>query len=138
MSTSIIKANLKDLAQFEDDGSLRPKGSIYNYNLKEEIDREMGAIEAANIKVRHIRNIYKSAELCEDTTCAKNTQFQEKFVTKNHSFSDRNKRITATIFLYFLDKNGILYDENGNKRIADYTLVALTIMIAESSLQLSP
>lgn len=36
------------------------------------------------------------------------------FVTKNHSFSDRNKRIAATIFLYFLDKNGILYDENGN------------------------
>lgn len=36
------------------------------------------------------------------------------FVTKNHSFSDRNKRITATIFLYFLDKNGILYNENGN------------------------
>ena len=54
------------------------------------------------------------------------------FVTKNHSFSDGNKRIAATIFLYFLDKNGILYDENGNKRIADYTLVALTIMIAES------
>lgn len=51
MSTSIIKANLKDLAQFEDDGSLRPKGSIYNYNLKEEIDREMGAIEAANIEL---------------------------------------------------------------------------------------
>lgn len=36
------------------------------------------------------------------------------FVTKNHSFSDRSKRIAATIFLYFLDKNGILYDENGN------------------------
>ncbi len=54
------------------------------------------------------------------------------FVTKNHSFSDGNKRIAATVFLYFLDKNGILYDENGNKRIADYTLVALTIMIAES------
>lgn len=54
------------------------------------------------------------------------------FVTKNHSFSDGNKRIAATVFLYFLDKNGILYNENGNKRIADYTLVALTIMIAES------
>lgn len=54
------------------------------------------------------------------------------FVTKNHSFSDGNKRIAATVFLYFLDKNGILYDENGNKTIADYTLVALTIMIAES------
>ena len=54
------------------------------------------------------------------------------FVTKNHSFSDGNKRIAATVFLYFLDKNGILYDEDGQKRIADHTLVALTIMIAES------
>ncbi len=53
------------------------------------------------------------------------------FVTKNHSFSDGNKRIAATMFLYFLDKNGALFFE-GSKRIADFTLVALTIMIAES------
>ena len=53
------------------------------------------------------------------------------FVTKNHSFSDGNKRIAATMFLYFLDKNKALYVE-GDKRIADFTLVALTIMIAES------
>lgn len=53
------------------------------------------------------------------------------FVTKNHSFSDGNKRIAATMFLYFLDKNQALFT-NGHKRIADYTLVALTIMIAES------
>lgn len=51
---------------------------------------------------------------------------------KNHSFSDGNKRIAATIFLYFLDKNGILYNKDSSKRIADHTLVALTIMIAES------
>ena len=54
------------------------------------------------------------------------------FVTKNHSFWDGNKRIAATMFLYFLDRNGILYDEEGHKRIDDHTLVALTIMIAES------
>ena len=54
------------------------------------------------------------------------------FVTKNHSFFDGNKRIAATIFLYFLDRNGILYDEQGNKLLDDHTLVALTIMIAES------
>ena len=54
------------------------------------------------------------------------------FVTKNHSFWDGNKRIAATMFLYFLDRNGILYDEEGRKRIDDHTLVALTIMIAES------
>ena len=49
----------------------------------------------------------------------------------NHSFSDGNKRIAATMFLYFLDKNGILFAD-GNKLIDDHTLVALTIMIAES------
>ena len=54
------------------------------------------------------------------------------FVTKNHSFLDGNKRIAATMFLYFLDRNGILYDEAGNKLLDDHTLVALTIMIAES------
>lgn len=54
------------------------------------------------------------------------------FVTKNHSFSDGNKRIAAFLFLYFLEKNGILFDENGNKRIADNTLVALTLMVAVS------
>ena len=53
-------------------------------------------------------------------------------VTKNHSFSDGNKRIAATLFLWFMDRNGILYTSEGNKRIADNTLVALTLMIAES------
>ena len=53
-------------------------------------------------------------------------------VTKNHSFSDGNKRIAATLFLWFMNKNGILYHKNGSKRIADNTLVALTLMIAES------
>jgi death-on-curing family protein len=54
------------------------------------------------------------------------------FITKNHSFSDGNKRIAAFLFLYFLEKNGILFDSSGNKRIADNTLVALTLMIAVS------
>ena len=53
-------------------------------------------------------------------------------VTKNHSFSDGNKRIAATLFLWFLNNNGILYRPDGSKRIADNTLVALTLMIAES------
>lgn len=53
------------------------------------------------------------------------------FVTKNHSFSDGNKRIAAAVFLYFLDRNGVLFAD-GEKIIDDYTLVALTIMIAES------
>lgn len=53
-------------------------------------------------------------------------------VTKNHSFSDGNKRIAAFLFLYFLERNGILYTQNGEKRIADNALVALTLMIAVS------
>ncbi|MBR1404821.1 MAG: virulence protein RhuM/Fic/DOC family protein [Treponema sp.] len=53
------------------------------------------------------------------------------FITKNHSFSDGNKRIAATLFLHFLNKNGCLF-KNGRKQIEDNTLVALTIMIAES------
>lgn len=53
------------------------------------------------------------------------------FITKNHSFSDGNKRIAAAVFLYFLDKNDALF-KNNEKAIADYTLVALTIMVAES------
>lgn len=54
------------------------------------------------------------------------------FVTKNHSFFDGNKRIAAAMFLYFLDKNDALF-VNGRKMIDDHTLVALTIMIAESN-----
>lgn len=53
-------------------------------------------------------------------------------VTKNHSFSDGNKRIAVTLFLWFMAGNGILYNPDGSKRIADNTLVALTLMIAES------
>jgi len=53
-------------------------------------------------------------------------------VVKNHSFSDGNKRIAAMLFLWFMEKNGILYGNGGQKRIANNTLVALTLMIAES------
>ena len=54
------------------------------------------------------------------------------FIVKNHSFVDGNKRIAASIFLWFLDNNILLYREDGSKRIADNALVALTLMIAES------
>lgn len=54
------------------------------------------------------------------------------FITKNHSFVDGNKRIAATMFLYFLDKNDALF-VGGQKKVDDHTLVALTIMIAESN-----
>ena len=53
-------------------------------------------------------------------------------VVKNHSFSDGNKRIAAFLFLWFLEKNGILYKSDGSKLIGNNMLVALTLMIAES------
>jgi len=59
-------------------------------------------------------------------------KLQIYYITKNHSFSDGNKRIAAFLFLYFLERNGLLFNDSGNKRIADNTLVALTLMIAVS------
>lgn len=53
-------------------------------------------------------------------------------IVKNHSFLDGNKRIGASCFLYFLDKNGLLYDDLGDTIIDDATLFALTLLIAES------
>ena len=53
-------------------------------------------------------------------------------VVKNHSFVDGNKRIAAFVFLWFLSRNGLLYKADGSKNIADGTLVALTLLIAES------
>lgn len=57
------------------------------------------------------------------------------FIVKDHGFSDGNKRIAAAMFIYFLDRNRILYSQNGTKRIADNALAAITLMIAESKPQ---
>ena len=57
------------------------------------------------------------------------------FIVKNHSFSDGNKRIAAAIYKYFMKKNNLLYKADGSKKIADNTLVAMTLMIAESKPQ---
>ena len=54
---------------------------------------------------------------------------------KKHSFSDGNKRIAAFLFLWFLEKNGILYREDGSRLLDNNTLVALTLMIAESNVE---
>lgn len=54
------------------------------------------------------------------------------FIVKNHAFSDGNKRIAAAMFAWFLERNQFLYNELGEKRIADNALVAFTLMIAES------
>jgi len=57
------------------------------------------------------------------------------FIVKNHSFIDGNKRIAASMFLWFLSQNNILYRKDGSKRMADNALVAVTLMIAESKPQ---
>ncbi|MBI2966211.1 MAG: virulence protein RhuM/Fic/DOC family protein [Bacteroidetes bacterium] len=54
------------------------------------------------------------------------------FVVKNHSFVDGNKRIAAFLFVWFMERNGLLYRKDGTKRIADNALVALTLLIAQS------
>jgi len=54
-------------------------------------------------------------------------------VVKNHPFVDGNKRIGAALFLRFLEKNGFLYQSDGTRRLSDEALVALTLLIAESS-----
>lgn len=54
------------------------------------------------------------------------------FIVKNHSFSDGNKRIAAAVFAWFLDRHDFLYNDRGEKRIADNALVAFTLLIAES------
>lgn len=55
------------------------------------------------------------------------------FVVKNHPFVDGNKRIGAALFLRFLEKNSVLYRSDGTRRLSDEALVALTLLIAESS-----
>lgn len=54
------------------------------------------------------------------------------FIVKNHAFTDGNKRIAAAIFVWFLERHQHLYNEAGDKRIADNALVAFTLLIAES------
>ena len=132
----------------------------YDYQTLRISDTTLGeayhlSYEEAIEKIRNVRKVYGNSELFgrekdESLKSSIGTIYQtfggkdlypsveEKaanllyFVTKNHSFSDGNKRIAAFLFLYFLDRNGILYDESGRKRIADNALVALTLMIAIS------
>lgn len=54
------------------------------------------------------------------------------FVVKDHPFNDGCKRIAAALFLYFLDKNGALFNKDGRKIISNSALVAITLMVAES------
>lgn len=132
------------LDSYDHQSMARPAGSTATYSLTYEECREV----ISNMKYGNeselfgkekddsfrgsIGNIYQSFDGQElYPTLEEKAAHLLYFVTKNHSFFDGNKRIAATMFLYFLDKNGVLFVE-GKKLIDDHTLVALTIMIAES------
>ena len=137
-------ATLDMLDSYDHQTMTRPRGNIATYILSYEECREVisqmrfGAEsdlfgrEKDDSFRGSIGNIYQSYDGQElYPTLEEKAAHLLYFVTKNHSFYDGNKRIAATMFLYFLDKNGVLFVD-GRKLIDDYTLVVLTIMIAES------
>lgn len=123
----------------------RPKGNKATYVLTYEECRKlidsMGFGESSSLFGKEKDDSFRSSIGAIYQTYANEDLYptlEEKaanllyFVTKNHSFFDGNKRIAAAVFLYFLDKNGALF-RDGEKSIDDHTLVALTIMVAESN-----
>lgn len=135
---------LELLDSYDHQNMERPKGSVATYELTYEECKEVisqmrfGAESDLFGKEKDdsfkgsIGNIYQSFSGQElYPTLEEKAAHLLYFVTKNHSFLDGNKRIAATMFLYFLDKNGVLFIDD-DKLIDDHTLVALTIMIAES------
>ena len=135
---------LELLDSYDHQNMTRPKGNTSTYELTYEECREVianmrfgdesdlfGKEQDDSFK-GSIGNIYQSFGGRDVyPTLEEKAAHLLYFVTKNHSFFDGNKRIAATMFLYFLDKNGVLFPD-GKKLIDDHTLVALTIMIAES------
>ena len=135
---------LEMLDSYDHQNMARPRGNAATYELSYEECREVIAgmrfgdeselfgKEKDDSFKGSIGNIYQSFG-GQDVypTLEEKAAHLLYFVTKNHSFYDGNKRIAAAMFLYFLDKNGVLFQE-GEKLIDDHTLVALTIMIAES------
>ena len=122
----------------------RPKGNVATYKLTYEecvdvisqmrfsAESDLFGKEKDDSFKGSIGNIYQSFAGQElYSTLEEKAAHLLYFITKNHSFLDGNKRIAATMFLYFLDKNGVLFIDD-EKLIDDHTLVALTIMIAES------
>ena len=90
---SEIKADIKDLAKFEDDGELRPKVSIYNHELKEKIDREMSAIETAYIELcAKMDKSLITATLFEETICRHLHPQNYIAVTKEETLLERYTR----------------------------------------------
>lgn len=132
------------LDSYDHQNMARPKGNTATYELSYDECRaiiakmrfgdksELFGKEKDDSFKGSIANIYQSfAGQDVYPTLEEKAAHLLYFVTKNHSFYDGNKRIAAAMFLYFLDKNGVLF-QGEEKLIDDHTLVALTIMIAES------
>ena len=136
-----------------EDGKTRLDVRLEKETIWLSLDQMAGLFERdKSVISRHLNNVFKSGELLRNSVVAKNattaadgkTYMVDYFsldaiisigyrvIVKNYSFVDGNKRIAASLFLWFLDANGILYRQDGGKRIGDNTLVALTLMIAES------
>lgn len=135
---------LELLDSYDHQNMERPKGNVATYELTYEeckdvisqmrfgAESDLFGKEKDDSFKGSIGNIYQSFSGQElYPTLEEKAAHLLYFVTKNHSFLDGNKRIAATMFLYFLDKNGVLFIDD-DKLIDDHTLVALTIMIAES------
>lgn len=135
---------LELLDSYDHQNMERPKGNVATYELTYEeckdvisqmrfgAESDLFGKEKDDSFKGSIGNIYQSFSGQElYPTLEEKAAHLLYFITKNHSFLDGNKRIAATMFLYFLDKNGVLFIDD-DKLIDDHTLVALTIMIAES------
>lgn len=134
------------------EGNRQVKRNIQHYNLDViiSVGYRVKSIEgtrfrkwATNILKQHLiegytlnqKRLQEKAEKYEELypTAEQKAAQLLYFIVKNHSFTDGNKRIAAYIFLLFLEKNGLLYTKEGDKTVADSTLVAITLMIAESN-----
>ena len=87
--------------------------------------RDPGLLESALARPQHLFH-YEQADLCALAAAYGHG------IAKNHPFVDGNKRIGAALFLWFLEKNGALAGRDGERRLSDAALVALTLLIAES------
>lgn len=134
----------KLLDEYDRESIDRPKGQTGIYALEYELCMRL----IAQMRSRFTSDLFgvKKDESFRSSISVINQSFggqdlypsvQEKaanllyLIIKNHSFLDGNKRIGCSLFLYYLDRNGLLF-RGLDKRIADSTLVAVALMIAES------
>jgi prophage maintenance system killer protein len=113
-------------AQVAADGKVRLM-DLYNLDMIISVGYRVNSKRGTQFRIWATRDLYPTLE--------EKAAHLLYFLVKNHPFVDGNKRIAATLFLWFLQKNAALYRSDGTKRIADNALVAMTLLIAESQPQ---